>query len=168
VDLIVAATFVSVIDEAARFSNAHHVQSYLGLVPLEATSGGRDKRRLGAITKCGNSYMRSLLVQASWGIMRGCGGDPLRLWASRVADRRGKRIAVVGLARRLAGVLWAMWRHGRAYDPERVGKAATRGLEVEASKLRTEAETMKIATTKAAHRTKKIERRMKNVEISNP
>ena len=64
VGLIVAATFVSVIDEAHRFRNAHAVGAYLGLVPSENTTGG--KRRLGAITKQGNSWARATLVQAAW------------------------------------------------------------------------------------------------------
>jgi transposase len=50
VGLIVAATFVSVIDDAKRFRNAHSVSAYLGLVPSESTTGGPNKRRLGAIT----------------------------------------------------------------------------------------------------------------------
>lgn len=60
VGLVVAAAFVAVIDEARRFEGAHQVESYLGLVPSEATTGG--KRKLGSITKQGNSYMRQLLV----------------------------------------------------------------------------------------------------------
>jgi transposase len=59
VGLIVAACFVSVIDEANRFDRAHQVQAYLGLVPSENTSV---KRKLGAITKQGNSYVRAMLV----------------------------------------------------------------------------------------------------------
>jgi hypothetical protein len=65
---IVAASFVSVVDDAYRFRRAHQVESYLGLVPSEDTTGG--KRRLGAISKQGNSYLRALLVQAAWVIMR--------------------------------------------------------------------------------------------------
>jgi len=124
---IVAAQFVSVIDEAKRFRRAHQVESYLGLVPSENTTGG--KRRLGAITKQGNSYLRSLLVQAAWSLYRQpARTDPLQQWALAVAKRRGKRIAVVALARRLAGVLWAMWRNDTVYDPELVARAGARGL----------------------------------------
>jgi hypothetical protein len=53
--------------------------------------------------------------------------DPLKVWAAAIEKRRGKRIAVVALARRLAGVLWAMWRDGTVYDPTTVGKASARG-----------------------------------------
>lgn len=124
---IVAAQFVSVIDEADRFQNAHQVESYIGLVPSENTTGG--KRRLGAITKQGNSYLRALLVQAAWIIYRQpARTDPLQQWVLAVAKRRGKRIAVVALARRLAGVLWAMWRNDTVYDPELVARSGARGL----------------------------------------
>jgi transposase len=124
---VVAASFVSVIDEARRFRTAHQVQSYLGLVPSENTTGG--KRRLGSITKAGNSYLRGLLAQAAWVILRAPGNsDPLQRWALDVVERRGKRIAVIALARRLAGVLWAMWRDGTVYDPELVARSGARGL----------------------------------------
>ncbi len=127
VGLIVAAQFVSVIDEAGRFGNAHQVESYLGLVPSEDTTGG--KRRLGAISKHGNSYLRALLVQSAWVMLRQPGRtDPLQRWALAIAERRGKRIAVIALARRLSGVLWAMWRDGTIYDPELAARAGARGL----------------------------------------
>ena len=110
---IVAATFVSVIDDARRFKNAHAVGAYLGLVPSETTSGGPDKRRLGSITKQGNRMARAMLIQSAWTILRlRDTSDPLKRWAEGVAKARNKRIAVVALARKLAGVLWAMWRDG--------------------------------------------------------
>jgi len=58
-----------------------------------------------------------MLVQAAWHILRLAGSDdPLHRWAMRIAKTRGKKIAVVALARKLAGVLWAMWRAGTVYD----------------------------------------------------
>ena len=133
VGLIVAATFVSVIDEAKRFKNAHAVGAYLGLVPSEATTGGPNKRRLGSITKQGNSMARAMLVQAAWTILRSRDlNDPLKCWADSLAKTRGKRIAVVALARKLAGVLWAMWRDGTVYDRVAHGEQAARGVRASA------------------------------------
>ena len=65
---------------------------------------------------------RYLLVEAAWRILRAKGTDTaaLRAWALAIAVRRGKRIAVVALARRLAGILYAMWRDGRAYDASKL------------------------------------------------
>lgn len=115
VGLIVAAAFVSVIDEAARFRSAHQVEAYLGLVPGEDSSGGR--RKIGSITKQGNAYPRSMLLQAAWCVLRSRDvQDPLQLWGKAVAKRRGNRIGAVAVARRLTGVLWAMWRDGTVYD----------------------------------------------------
>lgn len=128
VSAVIAAVFVSVIDDAHRFCDAHQVDAYLGLVPSEKSSG--EHRRIDAITKEGNSYTRATLMQASCGLIRrGGGDDPLQQWAQAVARRRGKFIAAVALARRLAGILWAMWRDDTAYDPARVGSSSAAGLE---------------------------------------
>ena len=66
--------------------------------------------------------MRRLLVEAAWCIVRSKSPETaaLRAWMLPIARRRGKRIAVVALARRLAGVLYAMWRDGTRYDATRI------------------------------------------------
>jgi len=124
---VVSAAFVSVVDNPGRFRTAHQLEAYLGLVPLEKTSG---KRKLGSITKQGNPYLRSLLIQSGWTILRkNDPNDPLNLWAQGVLARRGKQVAVVALARRLVGVLWALWRDGTVYDPGHIGHQSARGVE---------------------------------------
>jgi transposase len=112
---VTAVAFVAALDEITRFESAHQVQAYLGLVPCEYSSGERQLR--GRITKRGNTRARSLLVEAGWRILRSADSDaiPLRTWAERIAGRRGKRIAVVALARRLAGILFAIWRDNTTY-----------------------------------------------------
>jgi transposase len=154
VGAIVAASFVSVIDEAKRFRSGHQVESYLGLVPGEDTTGG--KRRLGAITKKGNSYLRALLTQSAWSILRMAHpDDPLRRWGEAVAKRRGKRIAVIALARRLAGVLWAMWRDGTVYDRAFAAQSGARGLRSAGQKIEFRAAELERAAAKfRLHRTK--------------
>lgn len=113
---LTASAFVATIDDIGRFRTAHELEAFLGLVPAERSSG--EKRRLGHITKAGNRRMRCLLVEAGWRILRSTADDTaaLRLWGLRIATRRGKSIAAVAIARRLAGILFAMWRDGRAYD----------------------------------------------------
>jgi transposase len=130
VGLIVAATFLSVIDDAKRFKNAHAVCAYLGLVPSESTTGGPSHRRLGSITKQGNPHARAMLVQAAWAILRASRqpDDPIRLWGARIAKRRGACIAAVAIARRLAGVLWAMCRDGTFYSPSDQAVASGAGV----------------------------------------
>jgi transposase len=58
----------------------------------------------------------------------------LKRWAEHLADTRGKRIAVVALARKLAGVLWAMWRDGTVYDRAEQAEKAARGVNIAARK----------------------------------
>jgi transposase len=155
VGLVVAAAFVSVIDEAHRFEGAHQVESYLGLVPRETSTGG--KRKLGAITKQGNGYMRQLLVQSASSILRvGDPDDPLRRWGRGLAERRGRKIAVVAVARRLAGILWAMWRKGTAYEPARLGASSARGLADLAQDASAAAAAMSIAAKKARRRSQQV------------
>ena len=146
VGAVVSAAFVSVIDDAHRFESAHQVQAYLGLVPSENTSV---QRRLGAITREGNRYLRALLIEAAWSIFKHKNADdPMRAWALSLAARRGKRVAVVGLARRLVGVMWALWRDGTVYEPARVGLASARGHQEHAQSLETQAAALAAAALK--------------------
>ena len=149
VRLIVAAAFVSVIDEASRFRRAHHVEAYVGLVPSEHTS---IHRKLGAITKQGNSYLRALLVQAAHSVFRLRADDPLKRWGESIAERRGKRIAVIAVARRLVGILWAMWRDGSVYNPTKLGLATANGLSSHARELTAEAEKQRAAVAPTGNR----------------
>jgi transposase len=112
---VTAITFVAVVDHVARFGSAKEVRAYVGLVPREMSSG--EQRLRGRITKAGNARLRTLLVEAAWSILRyeHDATRPLRDWALRIAVRRGKRIAAVALARKLAGILYAMWRDGSEF-----------------------------------------------------
>jgi len=122
---VTAASVVSTLDTAERFRGAHQAEAYLGLVPREMSSG--EKQRKGRITKSGNSRSRWLLVEAAWVLLvrvKQARAQPLQLWAQRIAARRGKCVAVVALARRLAGILYAMMRDGTEFEAERCGACA--------------------------------------------
>ena len=123
---VTAIAFASVIENAKRFRNAHKVSAYLGLVPGEQSSG--DGHRRTSITKTGSTQTRSLLVQAALCLMRtGASRAPaLHGWAKQVAARRGSKVARVALARRLSGILFAMMRDEKNFDP-------TMGLRMAAS-----------------------------------
>jgi transposase len=110
------------LDRVDRFPDAAAVSAYLGLVPREHSSG--ERRQRGRITKAGARDTRAMLVQAAWCIwrMKDGPGAPLSAWAHRLAARRGRAVAIVALARRLARVLFAMWRDGRHFEP--AGRAA--------------------------------------------
>jgi transposase len=108
---IVALTYQAVLDDPARFGgDAARASAFVGLVPSEDSSA--DRQHKGHITKTGPRDLRALLVQASWVIWRGrsAAGAALRTWAHALAARRGRRIAIIGLARRLCRILYAMWR----------------------------------------------------------
>ncbi|MGH7819911.1 MAG: IS110 family transposase, partial [Candidatus Binatia bacterium] len=120
VGIVTAAAYRATLDEAGRFRGAHQVQSYLGLVPREMSSG--EKQHRGRITKSGNARARWLLVEAAWAVSRSRTAETaaLRAWAQRIASRRGKRVAMVALARKLAGILFAMWRDGTSFEPRKI------------------------------------------------
>ena len=109
---LTALAFVLIIGRADRFQCGKQIASYLGLVPLEDSSGNR--RRLGHITKQGSSMLRFLMVEASQVTVRS-----LPEWRSKyfhLMMRRGRKIAKVAMARRLAIRLYWMWRKGWDYE----------------------------------------------------
>lgn len=125
VGAVVALTYQAVMDDVARFGrDAGRASAFIGLVPSENSSA--DRRHRGRITKAGSKELRALLVQASWVIWRGRSdaGAELRRWAHALAERRGRRIAVVALARRLSRILFAMWRDQQDFRAERPPIAA--------------------------------------------
>ncbi len=121
---VTAATFVATVDRAERFAGPHQLEAYLGLVPREDSTG--DRHRRGPITKAGNSRLRYLLVEAAWSIVNYPKPETaaLRAWALRLALRRGRPRAVVALARRLAGILFAIMRDQTNYNPRRASGLA--------------------------------------------
>ena len=116
VGALTALAFVLIIGQAERFQCGKQVASYLGLVPLEDSSGKR--RRLGHITKQGSSILRFLLVEAAQVTVRS-----LPQWRSKyfhLATRRGRKIAKVAMSRRLAVCLFWMMR--KEWDYEQLKK----------------------------------------------
>jgi transposase len=109
---LTALAFVLILGKAERFQCGKQVASYLGLVPMEDSSGNR--RRLGHISKQGNSLLRFLLVEAAQATVRS-----LPEWRSRyfhLMMRRGRKIAKVAMARRLAVCLYWMMRQEWDYQ----------------------------------------------------
>ena len=108
---LTALAFELVIGTPQRFHCGKQIASYVGLVPSEESSG--DRRRLGHISKQGNSLLRFLLVEAAQVTVR---SQPQ--WRSKffhLALRRGRKIAKVAMARKLAVHLYWMWRQGWDY-----------------------------------------------------
>ena len=109
---LTALAFVLIIGRAERFRCGKQIASYLGLVPSEESSG--DRQRLGHISKQGNALLRFLLVEAAQVTVR---SDPeWRRKYFHLAMRRGRKIAKVAMARRLAVRLYWMWRKEWDYE----------------------------------------------------
>jgi transposase len=120
---ITAAAFVAALDDVRRFDGrrgAGQVTSYLGLVPREYSSG--EHRQRGRVMRSAHPDVHALLVQAAWRVCRSTDPRPaaLRAWAQAIAARRGKKIATVASARRLARLLYAMGRDEVDYQPARL------------------------------------------------
>ena len=112
VGALTALAFILIIGEAKRFECGKQIAAYLGLVPAEESTG--EKQRLGHISKQGNSLLRFLLVEAAQATVRSDGR-----WRSQffqLAKRRGRNIAKVAMARRLAVRLYWMWRREWNYE----------------------------------------------------
>jgi transposase len=126
VGMIVATAFFAFVGDVTRFPSGRHLASYLGLTPRERSSGGR--RRLGAISKRGDAYLRMLLVHGARSLLfhaaRAKSHDPLREWAMKLRRRTKHNKAAVAVANKLARLLWAVSIHDRPYGTPRVAVAA--------------------------------------------
>jgi len=109
---VIATAFVVTIGEPGRFQTSKQLAAYLGLVPME-NSSGKGRQRLGHITKQGNSLLRGLLTEAAHIASR---HDPeWRRKYMRLAMKKNRSIAAVAVARCLAVRLWWMWKLGLDY-----------------------------------------------------
>jgi transposase len=93
------------------YQSGRHFAANLGLVPREHSSGG--KQKLGGITKRGNRYLRRLLIQGAWSVVRNAekSDDRMSRWAKQLIERRGKHKAVVAVANKMARIMWSMLYH---------------------------------------------------------
>lgn len=118
---LTALAFVLTLEDHKRFASSRDVGAFLGLVPRRDQSGGTDKQL--SITKAGDRLVRTLLVQCAQRILSPKAQDSdLRQAGLRIAARggkRGKRRAVIAVARKLAVLLHALWRTGEVYEPLR-------------------------------------------------
>ena len=101
-----------------RFRSCRAFSSYFGITPKEHSSGG--KRRLGAINKEGDRYLRTLLIHGARSVLlaakRTKNPDRLQAWALTLEQRRGHNRAAVALANKIARIAWAVWSKGTLYQ----------------------------------------------------
>lgn len=116
---VVAACYVLTLDNPQAMETNRQAGAFLGLRPAQQQSGDSNPQR--GITRTGNIYLRSLLVQSAQYILRRLGADSeLRRWGLKLAasgGKRGKKRAVVAVARKLAVVLLSMWRNHKKFEP---------------------------------------------------
>lgn len=128
VGAIVALTYVSAIDDPARFTSSKDVGAHFGLTPKKYQSGETDYT--GRITKIGDGAVRTALYEAAHIILtKPVKGSQLKSWAARIAKRHGMQKAKVALARKLAVILHRMWVDGTRFAfaaPKDVAAAAAR------------------------------------------
>jgi transposase len=118
VGVLTATAMVACVGDIHRFRSGRHFASWLGLTPREHSSGA--SRRLGSITRTGNSYLRMLLIHGARSALRAGTvseqPDELRLWAKEVSNRHCHNVAAVALANKLARICWRTWRDGRDFE----------------------------------------------------
>ena len=120
IGLLNATALVACVGDVRRFPSGRHFASYLGLTPREHSSGHR--RQLGAISKQGDRYLRTLLMHGARAVLSHSGNPqkttPFRTWARAIAARRGANIATAAIANRLARMVWRVWRDDRPFVAE--------------------------------------------------
>jgi transposase len=116
VGYVSALAFMGAIDRPERFTRSRAVGAHLGLTPKQHQSGEVD--RLGEISKCGDAYVRTVLVEAANSLLIRCRKpSPLREWAVALERRSGPKKARTALARKLAVIMHSVWRTGQPYAP---------------------------------------------------
>jgi transposase len=118
IGILTATALIAFVGDPWRFRSGRHFAAYLGLTPREHSTG--QVRRLGPISKHGNTYVRMLLVHGARSALRAGTvsrhPDDLRTWARAVAARKGHNVAAVALANKLARVCWRVWHEQRPFE----------------------------------------------------
>ena len=111
---LISSAIVVTVGDAGRFQNARQFAAWLGLVPSQNSTGG--KQRLGGITKTGDRYLRRLLVLGATGMIRRVRTKPdLAPWFTKLLGRKPAKQAAVALANKMARIVWAILVKGGTY-----------------------------------------------------
>jgi transposase len=122
---ITASALIASIGDAKNFANGRQLAAWLGLVPRQHSSGG--KPLLLGISKRGDTYLRTLLIQGARAVMRVAernSGDQAR-WLARLLERRNSNVAAVALANKNARTVWALLAHDRGFRADYASAATS-------------------------------------------
>jgi transposase len=120
---IAALTFKAAVDDPARFKRSRTVAAHFGLTPRRYQSGEHDNP--GRISKAGDRDVRATLYAAANALlMRTMAGSQIKSWGMRLMRTKGRRRAVVAVARKLAVLLHRMWTDGTEFRPAKVESMA--------------------------------------------
>ena len=113
---VTASAVVATVGDFRQFRNGAQFGAWIGLTPKQYSSGG--KTRLGRITKRGDTYLRTLLIQAAKSAVLTAHrrSDRISSWLCTLRERSGWQIAAVALANKNARILWALMTKGEAFD----------------------------------------------------
>ena len=124
---ITASALVASLGDAKSFDSGRQVAAWLGLVPKQHSSGGR--QNLLGISKRGDSYLRTLLIHGARSVVLRASlkSDPNRTcsWINDVVNRRNKNVAAVALANKNARIAWALLTHDRRYEAGYIASKAS-------------------------------------------
>jgi transposase len=117
IGLITATALVAFVGDIHRFPSARHFASYLGLTPKEHSTGSR--RRLGAISKKGDVFLRTLLIHGARSVLNAAqrtkSPDRLQAWALSRHRARGHNCAATAVANKIARIAWAVWKRDQPF-----------------------------------------------------
>ena len=121
---VTASALVASIGDAKSFENGRQLAAWLGLVPRQHSSGG--KQTLLGISKRGDSYLRMLLIHGARAVIRVAEHklDQADHWLTRIVSRRNKNVAAVALANKNARIVWALLAHDREFRSDYAVAAA--------------------------------------------
>jgi len=117
---VTASAIVATAGDASQFKNGREFAAWLGLTPLNRSSGGKEK--LGLITKMGDRYIRRLLVTGITSRLRQMKTHPERVdpWSRALLDRKPTRLATVAMANKTARIIWAVLSKNEYYRPHTI------------------------------------------------
>jgi len=123
IGLLGSTALIPAVGDPLRFKNGRKMSAFFGIVPSEHSSGNR--RRLGSITKRGNTYVRTLAIHGGRSVLlaahRRKNPDRLHRWALEVERRQGPNRAAVAVANKIIRIAWAVWARGTPYDGSLTG-----------------------------------------------